>query len=68
MIKNTSDRYPSKPVIESGYLRNITAVENSTAVFECKVLSDLGVHIWWERARYINETVNTVKLEVFKKV
>lgn len=65
MAKNTSDRYPSKPIIESTYPRNLTVVENSTAVFECPVLGDLGVHIQWERARYQDDAVVVEKLEVF---
>jgi hypothetical protein len=65
MVKNTSDRYPSRPMIESAYPKNLTVVENSTAIFECPVLGDLAVHIQWERSLNRDDAIVVEKLEVF---
>lgn len=63
-----SDRYPSPPIIESGYPKNITVLENSTAIFECPVLGDLAVHILWARVRNFDSNITIENLEVFEIV
>lgn len=67
-----SDRFPSAPIISEGYPKNITVVENGTAVFECPILSDLGVHIEWAKFYSANRSKdllpdNVSKLEVSMK-
>lgn len=46
-MEKTPDRFPSAPIIIENYPKNVTALENGTATFECPILSDLGAHIEW---------------------
>ncbi|KAL1461147.1 hypothetical protein WDU94_013076 [Cyamophila willieti] len=41
------ERLASKPYFKDGYPRNVTALVNSTARFECPTLSDLEPHLQW---------------------
>lgn len=59
--KHSLERFPSAPIIREGFPKNQSAVENSTVVFECPLISDLGAHVQWTKITN-NGTVS--KLEV----
>lgn len=68
MFTSNLDRFPSAPIISEGYPKNMTVLENTTATFECQVLSDLGAHIEWAKFQSSGTVTaipkNVSKLEV----
>lgn len=65
-----ADRFPSAPIISENYPKNLTVLENMTAVFECPILSDLGAHIEWAKFFSFNKEIpkNVSKLEVSTEI
>ncbi|KAI5746919.1 hypothetical protein M8J77_009049 [Diaphorina citri] len=53
------ERYPHKPYIKDGFPSNITALVNSTAIFECPPLSDLEPHLKWLKVTNVSEGEET---------
>ena len=48
------ERFPHKPYIKN-LSKNVTALVNTTAEFECQVASDLEAHIQWIKGITWNE-------------
>lgn len=46
------ERFPHKPYIKDGYPHNVTALVNTSAVFECPIMSDLEPYLQWLRVSY----------------
>ena len=63
---NYSDRYPSAPIIVEGFPRNQTVLENSTVMFECPLISDLGVHVEWAKFKTDSTTNATIPKNISK--
>ncbi|CAG9809431.1 unnamed protein product [Chironomus riparius] len=61
-----SDRYPSAPIIVEGFPRNQTVLENSTVMFECPLISDLGVHVEWAKFKTDSTTNATIPKNISK--
>ncbi|KAJ8986250.1 hypothetical protein NQ317_009957 [Molorchus minor] len=49
-VVDVVERFPSKPYIKEGYPKNLTVLENRTAIFACpQVIVDLEPYIQWFR-------------------
>ncbi|CAH0556084.1 unnamed protein product [Brassicogethes aeneus] len=60
-ILEVIDRYPLKPTIKDDYPRNLTVLENATAVFECPPLvTDLEPYIEWYKCSDGNCTAGKI--------
>ncbi|XP_054732284.1 fibroblast growth factor receptor homolog 1 [Anastrepha obliqua] len=55
------DRLRSRPIHSDKFPQNQTVLTNSSAYFECRVVSDLEPHIFWVRYNRANESID--KLE-----
>lgn len=47
-----SERFPHKPYIKEGFPKNVTVLVNSTAKFQCEVVSDMEPFLQWMRVSY----------------
>lgn len=66
-----AERFPARPVIREGYPKNVTAIENSTVIFECPTWADLEVYVTWAKYKLNNDTddkmpPNTTVFKVYK--
>ncbi|CAD7003841.1 fibroblast growth factor receptor homolog 1 [Ceratitis capitata] len=55
------DRLRSRPIHSDKFPQNQTVLTNSSAYFECRVMSDLEPHIFWIKYNHPNESIE--KLE-----
>lgn len=59
------DRFPARPLIKENYPKNTTVLANSTAQFECPIITDLSAHIQWAKYRAHNDShVATLGMKV----
>lgn len=49
------ERYPHKPYVKEDYPRNVTALVNTTVMFNCPTYSDLEPHIQWVKMPHMFE-------------